>query len=135
MMFGNVAPAPLSCTCAAAGAAAQSSATRAMVRVVFTGSSSVWVVLEHELRLDQEIVSRRPAALRLHTIEVGEHPDVRRQLIRHAADDPRIPIVGGVVIWIGDVHACDDGDLAGRGQMIDTEGTDDAPGDGAVLHG
>src|SRR6185503_66938 len=139
MMFGNVAPAPLSCTCAAAGAAAQSSAARAMARVVFTGSSSVWVDLEHELRLDQEpIRGRRPGALILVAIEVGEQTDVRGQLVRRAGDDPHVAIVGGVVVRINDVHACDDGDLAGRGQVIDAEGADDAPGRGGggdeVLH-
>src|SRR6266540_6916355 len=134
MMFGNVAPAPLSCTCAAAGAAAQSSATRAMVRVVFTGSSSVWVELEHELCLEQELVGRRAAALRLHTIDVGEQAYVRAQLVRRATDDPRVAIVGGVVVRIEDVHASDQRDLARRGEVIDAEGTDDATGHGGVLH-
>src|SRR6266566_1160903 len=134
MMFGNVAPAPLSCTCAAAGAAAPSRAARARQRVVFTagvlgsGSGS-----EYELRLNQRLIGSRPAALRLHAIEVGEHTDVRAQLVRRAGDDPRIAIVGGVLVRIHNVHASDDGDLAG-GEVIDAKDADDAAS-GCILHG
>src|SRR6266568_4533193 len=135
MMFGNVAPAPLSCTCAAAGAAAQSSPTRAMERVVFTGSIlSSGSNLEHELRLNQELIDRRPDALELQAIDVGEHPHVLRQLVRRAADDPGIAIVGDAGVGIDHVHTADEGDLAGWRQVIDAEGANDASGDRRVLH-
>src|SRR5919197_4850529 len=105
MIFGKVAPAPLSCTCAAAGTAAPSSAVRARSRVFFTRSSSGLGQLKHELRLEQELIRGGPAALGLHAIEVSEQPDVGAQLVRCAADDPRVAIVGDVVVGIEDVDA------------------------------
>src|SRR6266550_851591 len=134
MMLGNVAPAPLSCTCAAAGAAAQSSAARAMVRVVFTGSSSVWVELEHELRLEQRLIDSVSGALGLQTIEVGEQAHVWRQLVRRTGDDPGIAVIGDVGVGIEHVHTADERDLAGLGEVIDAEGADDAPSDRPILH-
>src|SRR5216117_1492698 len=134
MMLGNVAPAPLSCTCAAAGAAAQSSAARAMVRVVFTGSSSVRVELEHELRLEQRLIDSISGALGLHTIEVGEQAHVRGQLVRRTGDDAGIAIIGDAGVRIEHVHTADERDLAGRGEVIDAEGADDAPSDRPILH-
>src|SRR6267154_3953701 len=135
MMFGNVAPAPLSWTCAAAGTAAPSSAARARKRLVFTagvlasGSGS-----EHELRLNQRLIGCRPAALRLHAIEVGKHADVRAQLVRRAGDDPRVAIIGGVLVRIYNVHASDDAALT-AGQVIDAKGADDAACDRCIFHG
>src|SRR5207247_254049 len=94
MMFGNVAPAPLSCTCAAAGAAAQSSAARAIERVVFTESSSgQGASLEHELRLEQELIRGCRAALEREAIEIAQQPHVRGQLVGRAGDDS-----GGFVV-------------------------------------
>src|SRR5216117_301085 len=122
MMLGNVAPAPLSWTCATAGAAAQTSAARVMVRVVFTGSSSVRVELEHELRLEQRLIDGRCAALALQAVEVGEQAHVWRQLVRRTGDDAGIAIIGDAGVRIEHVHTADERDLAGRGEVIDAEG-------------
>src|SRR6266850_594740 len=111
MMFGNVAPAPLSWTCAAAGTAAPSRAARAKQRVDFMSVCSPLYALERELRLEirlrprrLECRSRRAALVREH-IQVCEQAEVRRKLIRGAADEARQAVVADVCIWIRQVHA------------------------------
>src|SRR2546422_1431957 len=93
MMFGNVAPAPFSVTCAAAGRAVPSRAARARKRVDFMGVCSPLYALERELRLEirlrprrLECRCRRTALVREH-LQVCEQPQVRRKLIRGAADE------------------------------------------------
>src|SRR5260221_1919613 len=117
MMFGNVAPAPLSCTCAAAGAAAKTSATRAMERVVFTGSSSVGVALERELRLEQgsgpDRLSRRrrrPALIR-QIVDVEQQAQIRAHLIRDPCDNAGLVVTGDGVVGIQQVDPGDGGEL------------------------
>src|SRR6266508_2250682 len=112
MMLGNVAPAPFSVTCAAAGTAAPSSAARASNRVSFM-SSSLRVALERELCLEQGLRARRlerrrrRAALVREQVQVGEQPQVRRELIRGAADDACLAIVAGVGVGVHKLHASD----------------------------
>src|SRR6266550_143256 len=133
MMFGNVAPAPLSWTCAAAGTAAPSSAARARNRVGFTGVF-LWSgsKSEHKLGLHQHLIRGRRAALERQAIEIREEPHVWGQLVRHATDDSRVLVVRNVLIGIDEVDPRDYRDFAVR-QVIDAEGTGDAPLLGRVL--
>src|SRR5258708_11052798 len=110
MMFGNVAPAPLSWTCAAAGRAAPSKPARARNRVDFMSVCSPWMPLERELRLEVELrprrlLQRRWGALIGEQIEIGEQPQVGRQLIGCSTDEPRQPIVRQVGVGIVNIHA------------------------------
>src|SRR6266567_1286215 len=134
MMFGNVAPAPLSCTCAAAGAAAPSRAARARKRVDVMSVVFSEYALERELRLQQDLVGGRGTALEREAIEVREEAHVGGQLIRRARDDARVLVVADVLVGVDDVHARDHGRLAAR-EVIDAEGADDAAGDRRGLRG
>ena len=67
--------------------------------------------LERELRLEKrlrprrlECRCRRTALVREH-VQVCEQPQVRRKLIRGAADEPGQPIVADVRVWIRQVDA------------------------------
>src|SRR6266576_4511554 len=127
MMLGNVAPAPFSFTWAGAGAAS--------VRAVASASSGAFIIrdasswLERELRLEQGLGAnrvlrhqRRP--LEVDVVPVAEQPPVGGELIRHAADKPRL-LVGGVSrLRVLDIHAGDDGRLR-LGELVDTEGAVD----------
>src|SRR5882762_3504203 len=111
MMFGNVAPAPFSCTWAATGTAAPSRAGRARKRVDFMSVCSPLYGLERELRLERrlrprrlECRCRRTALVREH-VQVGEQPQVGRQLIRGAADEAGQAVVADVRVWIRQVDA------------------------------
>src|SRR5467141_3667738 len=110
MMFGNVAPAPLSWTCAAAGTAMPSSAARARKRVDFMSVCSPLNALERELRLEQSLrprrlLQRRWRALIREQIEIAEQPQVGRQLIGRTADEARQTVVRHVGVGIVNVHA------------------------------
>src|SRR3989442_6446268 len=97
MMFGNVAPAPVSFTGGAAGATGAAAAARA-ARAAST-SQRVCVItgvlsgLEGELRLEQGLrprqIGRGRGVLVVQVVPVGEHPELRVDLIGHAADEPR----------------------------------------------
>src|SRR5213596_1587743 len=129
MILGNVAPAPLSFTWAAAGAAS--------VRAVASASSGAFIIrdasswLERELRLEQGLGAnrvlrhqRRP--LEVDVVPVAEQPPVGAELIRHAADKPSL-LVGGVSrLRVLDVHAGDDRRLR-LGELVDAEGAVDMP--------
>src|SRR6267142_3380591 len=126
MMFGNVAPAPLSWTCAAAGTAAPSRAARAKQRVDFMSVCSPLYALERELRLEirlrprrLECRCRRTALVREH-VQVCEQAEVRRELIRGPADEASQAVVADVRIWIRQVHA---GEQRGFGvlEVVHTE--------------
>src|SRR6266576_2096216 len=111
MMFGNVAPAPFSVTCAAAGRAVPSRAARARKRVDFMSVCSPLYALERELRLEirlrprrLECWCRRTALVREH-VQVCEQPEIRRELIRGAADEARQAVVADVGIRVRQVHA------------------------------
>src|SRR5256885_966402 len=124
MMFGNVAPAPLSVTCAAAGAAA-SSVARASDVIRFMSS----LVLERELHLEKgtlarRVLQRRRAAFEREQVHVAGHPEIGRHLIGHAADDPGLFVVANVGVGIDDVDACDRRGLAVL-ELVDAEGADD----------
>src|SRR6266566_2599039 len=94
MMFGNVAPAPVSFTWATAGVAGAARAARAAStsqRVcVITGVLSG---LEGELRLKQGLrpreVGRGRGVLVVEVVPVGEYPQLGVDLIGHAADETR----------------------------------------------
>src|SRR6266536_1780909 len=107
MMFGNVAPAPFSVTCAAAGAAA-SNVARASDVIRFMRS----LVLERELHLEKgtlarRVLQRRRATFEREQVHVAEHPDVRLDLIRETGDDARLLVVRRVRIGIHDIDAPD----------------------------
>src|SRR5437667_613913 len=111
MMFGNVAPAPLSWTCAAAGPAAPSSAARAKKRVDFMSVCSPLNALERELCLEirlrpcrRECRCRRTALVREH-VQVCEQAEVRRELIRGPADEASEPVVADVRVRVREVDA------------------------------
>src|SRR2546422_11503589 len=92
MMLGNVAPAPLSFTCAAAGAASVRAA-RASSLVVFMAIWTSGSVLERELGLKQGLRTRgvvggvQDVGLIVRVIPVREQAPVGRQLIGYAADE------------------------------------------------
>src|SRR5216684_851730 len=122
MMFGNVAPAPLSFTWLAAGAASDRAAASATSGALVMRNSSV---LERELRLEQALgavrvlrCGGRPLVAQI--IHVGEQAPVRCQLIGQAADEAGL-LVGGVSrLRVPDVHARDDRDF-GVGDLGDAE--------------
>src|SRR5437879_8797501 len=104
MILGNVAPAPFSVTCAAAGRAVPSRAASARKRVDFMSVYSPLYALERELRLEirlrprrLECRCRRTALVREH-VQVCEQPQVRRKLIRGAAGETGLPVIAGGVI-------------------------------------
>src|SRR5712692_11734427 len=101
MMFGNVAPAPVSRTCAAAGAAAQVRAARTRRRrFVMTGALGM-IALERELALEQRLRPGRDVGgvqgvrLEVQVVPVEQQPPVGRELVGDPADDPRV-LGGGV---------------------------------------
>src|ERR1041385_8193891 len=126
MMFGNVAPAPLSWTCAAAhpGTAAPSSAARARKRVDVMSDVLRDSRLERELSLEVRLRPRglegrrRRAALVREQVEIGQEPQVWRQLIGGTGDDAREPVVPRVGVGIGEIEARDQ-----RGFGIDRKST------------
>src|SRR5213593_1409437 len=129
MMFGNVAPAPFSFTCAVAGAAS--------VRAVASASSGDFVIreasswLERELGLEQglganRILRHHRSPLEVDVVPVAEQPPVGSELIRHTADKPSL-LVGGVPrLGVLDIHAGDDGRLR-LGELVDAECAVDVP--------
>src|SRR6266566_465829 len=117
MMFGNVAPAPLSFTCAPAGTASARVATRAM-----SWDRFMIVVprrLERELGLEQGLrargfLPRRGRSLVGHVVPVAEHPEVRADLVGDPADETGL-LVGGVPrLRVENVDAREQGRLARR---------------------
>src|ERR1051325_2724736 len=124
MMFGNVAPAPLSFTCARRGAASARAAARAMrgdfgIRV----SSSE---LERELSLEQRLgagrfLRRGGRPLVAQVIPVTKQPPVGRQLIGDAADEARLFVGGTSGLRVENVHSSDHGGL-GTCELVDAEG-------------
>src|SRR6266850_2877591 len=130
MTLGNVAPAPLSCTWAAAGAAAPRTAM-AMNLVSFM-SSSLRVALERELHLEQGalacgVLERGRATFERQKVDVAEHPEIGRHLIGYAPDDAGLFVVANVGVGIDDVDAGDRRGLAVL-ELVDTEGADDTAG-------
>src|SRR6267143_2050992 len=150
MMFGNVAPAPFSFTCAAAGAASVKAAASASSGDFVMRDASSW--LERELGLEQGLRAGRIVrgvqgwGLIVGVVPVSEQPPVRRQLIRHTANEPRL-LVRGTGLQVRDVDASEDCDF-GVGDLVDTEpavdvavdraqrtrlGRGSLPGEGEVL--
>src|SRR5882724_7560774 len=132
MMFGNVAPAPFSVTCAATGAA-PSSVARASDVMRFMSS----LVLERELHLEEgtlarRVLQRRRATFEREQIHVAEHPDIGLDLIREAGDDARLLVVRRVRIGIHDIDAPDSSGFTAA-EAIDAEHAQDAPADRGVL--
>src|SRR6266498_465333 len=128
MMFGNVAPAPFSVTCAAAGAAA-SNVARASDVIRFMRS----LVLERELHLEKgtlaaRVLQRRCATFEREQVHVAEHPDVGLDLIRETGDDARLLVVRRVRIGIHDIDASDGSGFTAA-EAIDAERAQDAPAD------
>src|SRR5437879_9537704 len=94
MMLGNVAPAPLSFTCARAGAASASAAATAMRGdFVIPVSSSE---LERELSLEQRlgpvcvVGGVQGIGLIVRVVPIEQQPPVGRQLVRRPTDDARL---------------------------------------------
>src|SRR5882672_12771014 len=126
MMFGNVAPAPFSCTWAATGTAEPSRAARASKRVDFMSVCSPLYALERELRLEKRLRPRRlesrcrcTALVREH-VQVGEQPQVGRQLIGCAADEPRQTVVADIRVWIRPIDTRQQSRLR-VGEVVDAE--------------
>src|SRR5437879_13040122 len=99
MMLGNVAPAPLSFTCAAAGAASVRAA-RASSLVVFMAIWTSGSVLERGLGLKQGLRTRgvvggvQEVGLVVRVIRVREQGQVWGKVIGTAADEPRLLVDG-----------------------------------------
>src|SRR6266511_2113665 len=132
MMFGNVAPAPFSVTCAAAGAAA-SRVARASDVIRFMSS----LVLERELHLEKgtlaaRVLQRRCATFEREQVHVAEHPDVGLDLIRETGDDARLLVVRRVRMGIHDIDAPDSRGFTAA-EAIDAERAQDAPADRGVF--
>src|SRR5256886_14309841 len=129
MMLGNVAPAPLSFTCARAGAASARAATPSRAVFFMPSTSSV---LERELGLEQGLraggfLRRGGRSLIAHVVPVAEQAPIGGELVRHAADDTGL-LVGRVSrLRVEDVHARDDGGL-GRRELVDAEGAVEGAG-------
>src|SRR6266540_4178084 len=95
MMFGNVAPAPLSFTWAAAGAASARPAASASRGDFVIGDPSSG--LERELHLEEPL---RPGSVLQRTrsdfvrqiVDVHEHSQVRGHLVGDATDDARLSV-------------------------------------------
>src|SRR5207248_1631923 len=129
MMLGNVAPAPLSFTCAAAGAAKAAKAARASREdfVMVRASSE----LEIDLRLEQglgacrEVCRVQSGGLVVGVVPVAQQPPVGRQLIGQAADEARL-LVDGTGLLVRDVDARDDPELGLR-DLVDAERAVDVP--------
>src|SRR3989441_12906391 len=123
MMFGKVAPAPVSFTWAAAGAANVRAAASASSGDFVIRNASSW--LERELGLEQSLGPRRVVrgiqdrGLIIRVVPVSEQPPVRRQLIRHTADEPRL-LVHGTCLLVCDVDARDNGGL-GLWELVHAE--------------
>src|SRR6266404_131776 len=106
MMFGNVAPAPLSWTWARAAAGNAASKSRRDFMSVCSPCA-----LERELRLEVSLRPRclerrgRRAALVGEHVDVREQPKVRRELVGRARDKPCQPVVAYVGVGIGEVDA------------------------------
>src|SRR5438270_14053875 len=132
MMLGKVAPAPLSFTCAAAGAARAARASRENFVMVRASSE-----LEIDLRLEQGLGARRVVlcvqdiGLEVRVIPVREQAPVRRQLIRDTCDVAR-PLVDGTRLCVRDIDARDDPDLGLR-DLVDAERAVDVPVERAQL--
>src|SRR5512147_1931720 len=118
MTFGNVAPAPVSFTWAAAGAALKPSAAatpRSALRFIVASRSGSEgdLGLEQRLRAHRFLRGRR-RALEAHMVEIGQEPEVRAQLIGNPADEPRLLVVCGAGVRVGDVYPADERDLGVR---------------------
>src|SRR5258705_2158284 len=126
MMFGNVAPAPFSCTWAATGTAAPSRAARARKRVDFMSVCSPLNALERELRLEKRLRPRRLECWCRCTVLVGAHvqfgeqPQVGRQLIGCDADEPRQTVVADIRVWIRQIDTREHSRLR-VGEVVDAE--------------
>src|SRR2546425_481459 len=129
MMFGNVAPAPFSFTCAVAGAASVRAAASASSGNFSIRDASSW--LERELGLEQglganRILRHQRRPLEVDVVPVAEQPPVGGELIGHAADEPSL-LVGRVSrLGMLEIHARDDGRL-GLGELVDAECAVDVP--------
>src|ERR1044072_9482262 len=128
MMFGNVAPAPLSWTCAAAhpGTAAPSSAARARNRVDVMSDVLRDSRLERELSLEVRLrprgleCRRRRAALVREHVDTCQEPQGWRQLIGSTADETGEPVVPRDGVGIGQIEARDQRGFGIR-EVVDAE--------------
>src|SRR5689334_25083227 len=111
MMLGNVAPAPLSFTCARAGAASARAAATASRGVLFIPYASSGLErelsLEQRLRAGREIQGVQHVRLVIRVVPVAQQSPVGRQLIRHAADEPRL-LVDRAALLVRDVYPAED---------------------------
>src|SRR5205823_13759082 len=129
MMLGNVAPAPLSFTCAAAGAARAARAARAsrgaLVMVRASSGLEIDLGLEQGLRARREVGRVQGGGLVVRVVPVTQQPPVGRQLIGHAPDEARL-LVCRTGLPVRDVDARDDTDLGLR-DLVDAERAVDVP--------
>src|SRR5438270_11075802 len=128
MMLGNVAPAPLSFTCAPAGAARAARAARAasasredFVMVRASSELEIDLSLEQGLRA-RGFLRRRGRSLIGHVVPVAEQAPIGGELVRHAADDASLLVCRVSRLRVEDVHARDDGGPCRR-ELVDAEGT------------
>src|SRR5438105_12407963 len=114
MMFGKVAPAPLSFTCAPAGAArtarAASASREDFVMVRASSELEIDLSLEQGLRA-RGFLRRRERSLIGHVVPVAEQAPIGGELVRHAADDAIVLVCRVSRLRVEDVHTRDDGDL------------------------
>src|SRR5438270_11329458 len=135
MMFGKVAPAPLSFTCAAAGAAraarAASASREDFVMVRASSELEIDLRLEQGLRACREVGRVQGGGLVVRVVPVTQEPPVGRELIGQAPDEARL-LVHGTGLPVPDVDAPDDPDLGLR-DLVDAECAVDVPVERAQL--
>src|SRR5205807_6462246 len=103
MMLGKVAPAPLSFTCAAAGAARAASASREdFVMVRASSELEIDLRLEQGLRACREVGRVQGGGLVVRVVPVTQEPPVGRELIGQAPDEARL-LVHGTGLPVPDV--------------------------------
>src|SRR5205085_10702634 len=117
MMLGNVAPAPLSFTCAPAGAARAARAARAasasredFVMVRASSELEIDLSLEQGLRA-RGFLRRRGRSLIGHVVPVAEQAPIGGELVRYAADEASLLVSGVSRLGVEDVDAGDEGGL------------------------
>src|SRR5205807_1124100 len=114
MMFGKVAPAPLSFTCAPAGAArtarAASASREDFVMVRASSELEIDLSLEQGLRA-RGFLRRRGRSLIGHVVPVAEQAPIGGELVRYAADEASLLVSGVSRLGVEDVDAGDEGGL------------------------